>query len=100
MSDLQKCPECPWIGYGLDIHLGIMHHSFKKQQEVSRKIEQIAALLEDSDYIAIQDLRRLTSVLVGLLDRVRAKRQKEGEEELRIYNEFRDMLVSKVGGTR
>ena len=100
MSDLQKCPECPWTGYGLPIHIGVMHSSVMKKRAHARRIEQIATLLEHTEDITMQEVNRLALILLDVADTMEERRQKELEEQERMYNELRERLLPRVGGSK
>lgn len=100
MSGLQKCPECPWTGYGVGVHFSVMHRSLKEQRERSRRIELIATLLEHADGITMEDIRRFSLILAELAVKVHEARHKEIEEQERIYNELRTKLLPEIGGIK
>lgn len=100
MSGMQKCPECPWIGYGLEIHIGIRHRSYKKRKEISDKIQRIARVLEQAEEAPLGEISKLMDVLADLAERTRKKRQKEIELAEYNYDHIREKILSVKGGVK
>ena len=100
MSELQKCPECPWTGYGLSVHIGVMHHSIKQQKERARLIERIATLLETTENITMPEILRLSQILLERADEEQKRRKAESKEIENIYNQVRERLLMMPGGLK